>query len=399
MKNDILKTIDKFLNIETIKKNIELNYGKEDIYKVSLATGYPGIALLLNEAYEYSNDFKYYEICNEYLSSTISLIQRHPMYSTSLFTGTMGILFTLATCSNNGSNYKNITIQLLNEYDSVFDTLYVDLKKQIYNTSMSKENFDLVHGASGTLLCLLHILDIYGSKIHLKLSYWIHKLTNLLEHLIINKLNNKIYGEFFSDLGVSHGISGTINVLNASYKRGFTSSTLLQTLQQSKDFLINSIIFYHNSYIIPNTLDNKPLTHRDAWCYGTPGVSLVLYNIGHTLKDENTINISKFLSSETLQRSSNQRKLISPTLCHGYSGLAIINKVLQNDKLEKYFYKLIENSKEPSAEFLFKDLEYRENGYEYIDSSSLLEGSAGVLLTLLSKKNFNSPWYKLFCFN
>ncbi|WP_176727897.1 lanthionine synthetase C family protein [Staphylococcus xylosus] len=387
------------MNIENISKYIEFNYDKEDIYKVSLATGYPGIALLLNETYKYTNDFKYYEACNKYLSNTISLIQRNPMYSTSLFSGSMGILFALATCSNSGENYKNITTQLLNEYDSIFDVLYSDLKNQIYNMSVSKEKFDLINGASGTLLCLLHILDIYGSEIHLRLNFWITKLTQLLESLIINKINNNISGDFLSDLGMSHGISGSINIIAASYERGFTSSTLPKTLQQSKDFLINSIHFHQNSYIIPNVLDNNSLIHRDAWCYGTPGVSFVLYNIAHTLKDENTIDISKFLAKETLQRSKKQRKLISPTFCHGYSGLAIINKILKNQELENYFYQLIKNTKKNNYKFMFKDFEYYQGTYKYIDSVSLLEGSAGVLLTLLSQEKFNSLWYKLFCFS
>ncbi|MDE9751763.1 lanthionine synthetase C family protein [Staphylococcus delphini] len=398
MEKEFMDLIEKISNLEISKKNIEFNYGEETIYKVSVATGYPGIALLLYETYKYTNDIKYYKLCNEHLSETINIIQANPMYSTSLFSGTMGILFVLATCSDGGSNYRNITTQLLNEYDNIFDEIYSTLNKQVYNITKSIENFDLVNGVCGSLVCLLHISDVYGSEIHANLNTWIEKLTIFVESLINNKLKYKVKGGFFSDLGVSHGISGAINVLNASYNRGFMSTTTLNTLKKSRDFLIESIIFHRNSCFIPNTLDDNMLNHRDAWCYGTPGVSFVLNNISRTLYDEKAISISKFLSRETLRRTKEERKIISPTFCHGYSGIAIINKILQNEELEKCFYKEIINSKNSYAEFIFRDIEHQDNGYEYKDSVSLLEGSSGVLLTLLSRNKFHSLWYKLFCF-
>lgn len=401
MESDIKNALMEFSDIDTINKNIEKNFGSHDIYKVSLAHGYPGIALLFNEAYKTTGDTFYYQYCYSYLNETLNLIKANPMYSTSLFTGIMGYLFTLATCSNEGENYKKVTIQLLQEYENIFNSVCNETYNELYNNVFSKDKLDLIDGVSGNLLSLLHVYDTYGN-IHNNLTKWIMKITNLLEILIKKTINNDDcnYENITTDLGLSHGIAGVINVVNASFKRGFGSENLYKTLLKSKKFLLSLIVKYENSYIIPNfkPFSNNTISHRDAWCYGTPGVSIVLYNLGVNLNDAKAIKMSKKLAKETLKRSKDVRLLISPTLCHGYSGIAIINKVLGNHKISNFYFNQIEKSKNDNLAFLFEDLDYNGQHYVYNDNIGLLEGSSGVIMTLLSKKMFNSLWYKLFCF-
>ena len=402
MKYNIHKTLLEFSDINEVNKNIESNFGSHDIYKISLAYGYPGIALLFNEAYKLTKDFTYYQNCHYYISETLKLIKNNPVYSTSLFTGIMGYLFTLATCSNEGKNYRTITYQLLEEYSKVFNISFHEISNAFLSNEFSKDIFDIINGASGTLLSLLHVYDIYGD-IHYDLTQWIQKLTNLLEELIKQSIkeNNFTHESITVDLGVSHGITGVINIVNASFKRGFGTKSLYYTLLQSKTFLLSLIEKYENSLIIPNFIhtSNTDMNHRDAWCYGTPGVSMVLYNLGINLKDNDIIACGKKLARETLKRDKDIRFLISPTLCHGYSGIAIINKILGNYKVSEYYFNQIENSKNNNLKFLFENIDFNGEKYIYNDNVSLLEGSSGVMLTLFSKKTFNSLWYKLFCFS
>ena len=49
MKYNIHKTLLEFSDINEVNKNIESNFGSHDIYKISLAYGYPGIAVLMKE--------------------------------------------------------------------------------------------------------------------------------------------------------------------------------------------------------------------------------------------------------------------------------------------------------------------------------------------------------------
>lgn len=401
MNSQTLKILTKLSNLNIVKENIEYHYGHEDAFKVSIATGYPGIALLFYEAYLYTNDFKYYQWCNMYLKETIEIIEKDPMYSTSLFDGSMGVLFALATCSDDGKNYKNITSQILQEYENVFNSTYSDINNKIRKREFDKEEFDLIYGVSGTLLSLLHISDTYGSHINQNLNIWIRKLTNILETVLEEALNsiNITNDNIFNDLGVSHGITGIINIVNAAFNRNFKSAKTYTLLEKSKDLLLNSIAHSEESYLIPNFLLDENLSHRDAWCYGTPGVSFVLYHLGVTLNNNQIMHISKKLAQETLKRPKSKRKLISPTICHGYSGLIIINKLLRNNLVEDYFRNEVDKVKDHKYKFMFKDIEYFENDYIKKDYVGLLEGSAGVLITLLSDKQFNSLWYKLFCFH
>ncbi|MEJ7530141.1 lanthionine synthetase C family protein [Staphylococcus hominis] len=401
MENSIQKSLSYLSDIKLVNKNIEDNIGSDVIFKISLAYGYPGIALLFNEAYKLTKNIDYYEYCHNYLSETLNLIKHNPMYSTSLFTGVMGYLFTLASCSNDGENYRNISYQILDEYNAFFNVSLNEVNIALLNKDFSKDSFDIINGAAGTLLSLLHIYDIYGN-LHYNLEKWIQSLTNLLEKLIIKSISNNYpeHENVLTDLGVSHGITGIINIVNAAFKRDFGSYTLHNTLLRAKNFLLSLIEKYESSYIIPNFrhFSKENLNHRDAWCYGTPGVAMVLYNLGINLKDKEIINTSKKLASETLKRNKSTRLLISPTLCHGYSGIAIINKYLGNFYVEDYYYNQIENSKNTNLRLMFRNIDYNGENFVYDDNLGLLEGSSGVLLTLLSKKGFNSTWYKLFCF-
>lgn len=401
MDNYFNMALENFEDIDKVNLNIERNYGKYDVFKVGLAYGYPGIALLFNEMFLITNDFKYYKICNQYLERTLDIIRKEPMYSTSLFEGTMGYIFTLSVCSNNGINYKTIVSQLLNEYDKIFDERYQKILEEINNDVYSKENLDLIHGLSGELLCLTYVVDVYGISIHKNINKLINKIIIVLEKVLTSSFENSDLKQdsILTDLGISHGISGLINVLNATYLRGFKTKSLYSTLNEAKRFLSSNITLYYETKVIPNSItDGNLITHRDAWCYGTPGVALVLYNLSNSLKDESLKKLSRNLAKETIKRTESIQKLISPTICHGYNGINIINKVIGNIEISEIYFKKMVNTKNLNLDFLFYDKEFINGEIVENDGIGLLEGSIGILLGILSKNCFHSDWYKLFCF-
>ena len=105
---------------------------------------------------------------------------------------------------------------------------------------------------------------------------------------------------------------------------------------------------------------------------------MVLYNLGISLKDNDIIASGKKLARETLKRDKDIRFLISPTLCHGYSGIAIINKILGNYKVAEYYFNQIENSKNNNLKYYISDTQ-----------GNILSMSDN-LKTLLSKVKFDN---------
>ena len=64
-------------------------------------------------------------------------------------------------------------------------------------------------------------------------------------------------------------------------------------------------------------LDDKEY-FRDAWCYGSPGISLLYLYVGIFLKDQKLVEKSKNILIASLECPVGVQSSI---LCHGYSGL------------------------------------------------------------------------------
>ncbi|WP_157946687.1 lanthionine synthetase C family protein [Staphylococcus equorum] len=397
--HEFFEYISHFNDMDRISRMIEQRYGHDDIHKVSLTTGYPGICLLLYDYYKYSNELVYYELCNEYFKKTVNIINDTPLYSTSLFSGTMGIIFSLTTCSNNGENYKNVVCQLLLEYEKIFDLRYQFLLNEIDNHNWDTKHFDVISGCSGELLSLLHVYDNYHFNSSL-VTEKIYRLSTILEKVLIAYNQNKKKDGVLKDLGLAHGIPGIINILSSVYRRDLGSDELKSILENSFFNLKNHMIFYNNEPVFPFEIGT--LSFRDAWCYGNPGISICTYNLGLALNNDCMLLFSHRLLWSTFNRlSQEESKIISPTICHGLSGLFIISNFLENAKLTDIVEHKIYDYKLNNYFFSFLDYEFNAkegmiNSYKDI---SLLNGSSGIILSLLSKKKWNSTWYKLLMFH
>lgn len=303
--------IKKVENIDIVDDYIHRAYGKEPIYKVSLITGYPGIAMTLFSIYQHTKNFKYYKLANKYLEKTIDLISSVPIYSTSLFEGAFGVIFSLLICSDLGNNYSEIIKSLLSEYKKIASDEIRDLKKNIKEGKVESQDYDIVSGCSGTLSVLLLATDIYPS-LYDYLNIEISQLSSILEKLVYeyNEIDNE-QNTLFSDLGYAHGMPGVINILCNSYKRGYKTS-------KTKDILINSISKLNRSLKIDNgtiyipTDTNNTNNFRDAWCYGMPSVAYTIYNIAKTFQISSLLELSQNLLYQTWLRKEYETKLISP---------------------------------------------------------------------------------------
>ncbi|MCA0116990.1 lanthionine synthetase C family protein [Staphylococcus epidermidis] len=391
--NRFLNTyIKQVTNIDNVDSYINNLYGPEPIYKASLITGYPGIAISLFAIYKETNNFEYYELCNKYLEKTIELINDTPMYSTSLFEGAFGTIFSLLVCSDSGSNYSNIIKNLLFEYKKISKNEIDRLRTKLKNNNIQFYEFDIISGCAGTLSLLLLATDIFPELSELLVDE-IVQITSILTELVI-KFNNDDYllDTILSNLGYAHGIPGIINTLCNSYKRGYGIIKTKKILEQSIFTLLQNLKLENGTIYIPNDIES-PNDYRDAWCYGLPSVAYTIFNVSSTLKNKSLIELSESLLHQVFLRSDNATKLISPTLCHGFSGVVMISLLMNNNELSSKYQKKIIQSYIDQIDGLYFDINDPSN---FSKDIGLLNGNAGILLTLLSYDNnklINIRWF------
>ncbi len=190
---------------------------------------------------------------------------------------------------------------------------------------------------------------------------------------------------------------GVINILCNSYKRGYKTS-------KTKDILISSISKLNKSLKINNgtiympTDTNNTNNFRDAWCYGIPSIAYTIYNIAKTFQISNMLELSQNLLYQTWLRKEYETKLISPTLCHGFSGIVIISLIMNNEDLANKYIDKINNTDVDDKDLLFFDINSNSSLTKDI---GLLNGNSGILLTMLSFNNRDiqlNHWSKFLIF-
>ncbi|WP_417553902.1 lanthionine synthetase LanC family protein [Microbispora sp. NBC_01189] len=65
----------------------------------------------------------------------------------------------------------------------------------------------------------------------------------------------------------------------------------------------------------------RPTGRQDAWCYGTPGISVALALASQALGDDAFAEVGDTALASLATRPACGRDADGPTLCHGHSGV------------------------------------------------------------------------------
>jgi len=210
----------------------------------------------------------------------------------------------------------------------------------------------------------------------------------------------------YVNLGVSHGIPGILLLLSKSYESGMCVPGQLEAIKCLSNYIYNSCvknsneIFWEAQKIIG--VDNdKAMPSRDAWCYGTPGVAYSLLIASMILNDNDMRNLAIDSMKLSLIKL---RDVISPTFCHGLSGLCCLARKFYECTNDNYFYemymKLFEHILDLYSDqypFGFKDQELKKGQIVNINDIGLLNGTSGVVLTILScYRPIKTQWDSIF---
>lgn len=382
----------------------------------TLSHGIPAINIFLAEVNEIDPDNEWDKINHEYIKKLGEYIESQGIDNISMFSGVSGIGLAIICSSKNGERYNNFQSILQKEICEVID-IFIDEINSCKYVQMSF--YDVIQGLSG----ILNYTISFNSKDMISVS---NKIIECLSRICYNTEYNGIEiprwyiprenqflesekEKYFNgnfNLGMSHGIAGILTVFCNAYKNtNFTSKNLELNIRKLARFLYKFCInenneVYWGGRISLNEYETGIITDkdtRDAWCYGTPGVSYALLLAGKILNEKSYIDIAIKAMKESINK---ERGIYSPTFCHGYSGLAIISKRFFEETGEQVFRDYCINAKlriasmyDESAPFGFWNIEKNKK----LSFIGLLDGAIGTLLTLIELEfSSKTSWKKAF---
>nr|WP_315029500.1 lanthionine synthetase LanC family protein [uncultured Chryseobacterium sp.] len=284
------------------------------------------------------------------------------------------------------------------------DELLSDLDEYMYTvmiSGFSLGNIDFLHGGMGYGLYFINRYKSTSSEL-LKFEYKIkiNEFISLLENLAEKDENEYKWATFIGnekvyDLGLAHGLSSIIGILNKLYDLPEFRDRVKNMLFGAVDFINtvqwdeNNISLYPTSISIEGKIDNP--NSRLAWCYGDLGIAATLLQSSHSLASEELRKKALYILQFSCKRKGlEQNSILDSAICHGAMGIAHIFKNTHNksniaafqDTSEYWMDKGFTLSIHDDGYAGFK--KWSASTQTYVADLSLLEGTAGIGLTILS---------------
>lgn len=377
----------------------------------TLSHGLPAICMLYAELSYIFPDEEWDVKAHKYLQILQKNIENREIYDLSMFSGYAGIGLTVRCLSKNEERYRKLR-GYINQF--INDALY-DLIEQLNKSRYCfMRDYDVISGLSGILSYtileddLINVNEKIGEYLVYRCQNILYKNT-LIPGLYIPQENqfleqdklNYPNGNF--NLGLSHGIPGVLVALCMLKKNKYdimgldnaiyACATLLYDFIDKEEQRWNAYLSFDE--YLSGKVSNRQT--RDAWCYGSPGVSYALYTGGVILNNGNFIKLSINVMKNMI---NNIKGIYSPTFCHGYIGVAYIfwrfYEMTGIDEFKKYANQLENKIWEFYSEsnpFGFKDIEYTGS----TNQIGLLSGVVGILLPLLAINGYKeTKWDNAF---
>ncbi len=397
---------------------------------LSFSGGYPAILLLITELDRLFPDEKWDLVAHSYVLKIKDCIEKQGITTLSLFSGLAGICFAVSQASRGGTRYQKL-LNTLNDHliQGMERHYFIPFREDLQNgKSIAMFLYDVIQGITGigtygltqlpnptfvqVIQEILHLLvGLTGKMIveGVQVPAWYQSL-----EVQIMEDDKKQYPKGNFNLGLSHGIPGVLAFLSVAGLHGITIQGQKEAMQKISDWLkdrrryAKGSFFWESRIRFEDEIANEPqkpyVQGRDAWCYGTPGVASSLFLAGKALQDEGLKEFAVESLRSVFHRKPEEWNLTGPTFCHGISGLLLITHQIAQ---QTTFLDLEERVRElkgtlmqfynPQFPFGFKNMELcKSGGYFEINNLGFLEGSVGVLLTLLTVESLTSWWHAPF---
>ncbi|MGL5576555.1 MAG: lanthionine synthetase C family protein [Sarcina sp.] len=313
----------------------------------------------------------------------------------SLYSGVTGFGMAIYLASRKKQKYE----ALLKSFNKIIihhtKMLLKMITKDIDN--LKESHYELIQGISGQLAYLLNFKE--DPQIEEIIKEGLEYLINIIEpdetgvpkYLIKNK---NIYKEGIIIKNQQKAIKDTLDFLKEfSYTEG--QNVWWYGRVKKEDYLEKN---------------KTAVKNRASWCYGTPGIGRAMYIAAVAIDDIEMKNFAIDALKGLAKINVKEYDLISPTICHGYAGILIVFDSMYKETNDIVFKEacnklidLIFEYYDKNFEFVFPDRNISfKNNFEILEKKSLglLEGSLGVLLSLLSVINIEDmEWKRILLIN
>lgn len=363
------------------------------------------------------------QIIHNYVLKIKEIIEFKGVHDFSLFSGLCGVCFAIQFVSTE-NRYQRILGKLQAFLiDNIKKVYLLPLQENITNNRPSPSClYDVIQGICGVgRYCIMNSSDHQFYKLSNAISESLVLLTQPLnlngKHVPgwylspkdpLYALHPSLFSRGSFNLGLAHGIPGILSFLSIAFLNGINVKGGKQTIKlvadwiKSKSFLHEEAIRWPYSVSWEEEVEQKSDSRefsKDAWCYGVPGIARSLLLAGKVINDKNLKQFAIKAFKDVFSRSSDEWQIPGPNLCHGTAGLLLITSafskekdcndlVVQVDRLKK----LLLSQYNPIFPLGFKDLDFREGELFCVTKLGLLEGTIGILLTLLTLHDSKHQW-------
>ncbi|WP_226701764.1 lanthionine synthetase C family protein [Priestia aryabhattai] len=393
----------------------------DDFELCTLASGVPGICILINELEELFPNENWEQVGHQYMTYLQFLINNGNIYSISLWNGLSGVGMAVLFLSKKNQRYDKV-IATINKFIINHLEEFIEDSRKKLSGNVEMYDYDVIEGLSGIGRYLLNFNSTETEKAVREILRYLVDLTKEFEYenynipgwyiskdnqFLENEKEEFPLGNF--NLGLSHGIAGPLALLSQAYNMGIHVEEHMISIQKI-------VLFYKKwaeedraGVVWPNRLKLEELIevnlesialNNESWCYGIPGIINSLYLSSLATKDLELEEYSLEIVKQMMTRSDKMWSIHSPSFCHGYTGL--LNTYLNfykhtgnqefKEGIEIVLDKIIKEY-QPELTYGFLDKDHRGTR----EHPGLLLGTAGVLLVLISLLKEEIPdWNQVF---
>jgi hypothetical protein len=386
----------------------------------AVAQGDAGLACLFSYLDACFDDEGWDRLAHEALARAVEPVQEGLGVGPGLFTGLSGIGMAGWLAARHRARYqqllRSLDLAVADEASRLTETVALS------RDGVSVSTFDVISGLSGIgayLLCrrdsdvARDALDgVLGALIALareppagRLPAWFTPPQWLADNELA-----RLYPHGNMNCGLAHGIPGPLALMALASRDAVAVDGITDAVDSIATWLVDHQVEdewgVNWPTVVPVGLEGTPAAGcsergRAAWCYGSPGVARALWLAGDATARSDLCQLAVEAMDAVYRRPLSERRIDSPTFCHGVAGLLQISLRFVHDTGQPRFREaattLVDQLLglyEPDSILGFRTF---EPGGARVDQPGLLDGAPGVVMVLLAAATEAEPaWDRLF---